>query len=94
MKLTMKSLVFLLVTLLWKSNSTYISIRGGVKPELLPMAYTKGWEVWTYENNMLTPVENDAEEGWVNPSSFTTLFLPSDLPKVTAVIVLRTLFTL
>ena len=57
-----------------------ISIRGHPKPQQLPFQSTIDWNIYTYENKCLTLVENDLTEGWVNPTSYDTLYLPSDLP--------------
>ena len=54
--------------------------------QTLPVAYSSRWKTWTCEltakkeQDVLIPVDNDDSEGWVNPNSFDTLFLPADLP--------------
>lgn len=58
-----------------------INIRGNLRPELLPTALTNSWTTWTCnENNNLEIVENDSNDGWLNPCSYEELFLPSDIP--------------
>lgn len=62
-----------------------ISIRGHPQPQMLPAAHCTSWPVWTCELNaldgqILEQVDNDSEDGWVNPTSFDSLFYPSDLP--------------
>jgi hypothetical protein len=61
-----------------------IKIKGHPRPQSLPMAMTKSWPVWTcdLENkaNPLTLVEGEEQGAWVNPTSYESLFLPSDLP--------------
>ena len=62
-----------------------ISIRGHPQPQMLPAAHCTSWPVWTCELNavdgqILQQVDNDAQDGWVNPTSFDSLFYPSDLP--------------
>lgn len=56
----------------------------------MPIAHCNNWPIWTCDFNsvdgqILSQVEDsnnndNNEEGWVNPNSFHTLFLPSDLP--------------
>ena len=86
------SLSFILCFLLlckgtWQSNpgTRSISVRGHPQPQMLPIAHCASWPVWTCElsNNagqLLVPVDANADDGWVNPTSFDTLFYPSDLP--------------
>jgi hypothetical protein len=62
-----------------------ISIRGHPQPQMLPAAHCTSWPVWTCDLNardgqILELVDEDADEGWVNPTSFDSLFYPSDLP--------------
>jgi hypothetical protein len=69
-----------------------VSIRGHAQVQSLPISYVQSWKTWTCElskkksEELLVPVEMDASDGelqpksWVNPTSFDTLFLPSDLP--------------
>lgn len=66
------------------SNANTISIRGNTRPQYLPRAMASSWPSWTFENGNLNKVDDDGEEGWVNPSSFESLYLPSDLPKPAA----------
>lgn len=60
-----------------------IKIRGSGKPcEYLPLGAPKSWRIWTLSNEEgLTEVETEGFDGltWVNPTSFSELFLPSDL---------------
>ena len=70
---------------LQSSPTKSISIRGHPQPQMLPIAHCSSWPVWTCElgarnGQILVPVDNDSEEGWVNPTSFDSLFYPSDLP--------------
>ena len=62
-----------------------ISIRGHPQPQMLPLAHCQSWPVWTCElgalnGQILVPVDNDSDDGWVNPTSFDSLFFPADLP--------------
>lgn len=69
-------------------STQLIKIRGSGKPcEYLPLNAPKSWRVWTLSNEEgLVEVETEGFDGlsWVNPTSFTELFLPSDLspPKM------------
>ena len=68
------------------SLPTNIKIRGHSQVQTLPASYSSRWKTWTCElsankeQDVLLPVDNDDAEGWCNPSSFDTLFLPADLP--------------
>ena len=63
-----------------------IKIRGHGQAQILPATYSSRWKTWTCElsatkeEDVLLPVDNNDDEGWCNPSSFDTLFLPADLP--------------
>lgn len=60
-----------------------ISIRGHSIAQSLPAKITENWNVWTYdiEQRLLTPVESPLDgDGWVNPTTFDSLYLPEDLP--------------
>ena len=65
-----------------------IKIRGSGKPcEYLPLAAPKSWRIWTLSDEEgLNEVETERFDGlsWVNPTSFSELFLPADLspPKM------------
>jgi hypothetical protein len=70
-----------------------ITIRGHAQPQTLPATYASSWPVWTCElagidGPTLVPVEQPGSvgdgEGWINPTSYDTLYLPSDLPTPTA----------
>lgn len=56
---------FILLYLQCKSstmpNSNMVSIRGHVQSQALPMAMTKQWPVFTYENNELLRVESELD---------------------------------
>ena len=76
--------------------SQFIKIRGNVGisgvPEKVPSQLTKSWSIWTFEDNArLEKVEDESDNerkgdgheddlGWVNPTSYDDMFLPSDLP--------------
>ena len=64
-----------------------IAIRGHPKVQQIPFTYPQLWKTWTCElsalhpQDILKPIEDEQNGGgWVNPTSFDTLFLPSDLP--------------
>ena len=59
----------------------------------LPITHTKSWSCWTFEDNVrLEKVEDESDNedsnvddvdnkiGWVNPTSYDNMFLPTDLP--------------
>lgn len=65
------------------SSISTISIRGHPETQKLPISLSRQWKVYTYDFQELTSVENedlDDQKGWIYPSSFDTLYLPSDLP--------------
>jgi hypothetical protein len=70
-----------------KAVPNMISIRGTVAPQMLPYSLTSQWPTWTYltDTDVLERVEDDLKEGWVQPTSYDKLFLPSDLPPPIAV---------
>lgn len=57
-----------------------ISIRGNSQMQYLPRSMASSWPSWTFENGRLDRVDDDGNDGWVNPTSFENLYLPSDLP--------------
>lgn len=61
-----------------------ISIRGGNIHQQLPITLTSSWATWTleYENNCINlfKVEDSISEGWIQPTTYSKLYLPSDLP--------------
>ena len=73
-------------------SPSLIAIKGHSKAQSLPQSLVINWKSWTFDStsDTLIPVENDEDEGWVNPTSFNQLFLPSDLPlpKVIVAIVI------
>ena len=74
--------VEIVVALSLKSNHL-IAIKGHPTLQNLPQSTTAGWNIWTFDSmiNQLTPVEGKEEgDGWIRPTSFNKLFLPSDLP--------------
>lgn len=78
-------LLLILAPTYQSSFQTSISIRGHPQPQMLPSAHCTSWPVWTcelsgFDAQTMQPVDNDADEGWVNPTSFDSLFYPSDLP--------------
>lgn len=63
-------------------SRSFVSIRGHPQSQRLPLSHTKHWDVYTYTFNDLKLVENeDSEKGWIYPTSYDTLYLPSDLPR-------------
>ena len=75
----------------------FINIRGNVgtgMSEKLPVALTRSWSCWTFEDSVRLEKVEDASDnegsdedgsiddtiGWVNPMSYDDLFLPADLP--------------
>jgi hypothetical protein len=63
-------------------SRSFISIRGHPQSQRLPISHTKHWDVYTYDFNDLNMVESqNSEDGWIYPTSFDTLYLPSDLPR-------------
>jgi hypothetical protein len=61
--------------------ASIISIRGYTKAQSIPRVSTKSWRTWTFEDNKIVLVENEGDEdGWVNPTSYDSLYFPSDLP--------------
>lgn len=80
-------LLVLVVLIIFESISSslqFVSIRGGNSIQSLPINMAKSFNTYTYnEQTMnLEKVENDLsdETGWCNPTSFTELYLPKDLP--------------
>mmetsp|Transcript_11309 Transcript_11309/g.18979 ORF Transcript_11309/g.18979 Transcript_11309/m.18979 type:complete len:315 (+) Transcript_11309:31-975(+) len=66
-----------------RPETAFISIKGHPQLQTLPSSMTSNWDTWTLEpNNELWRVDNqnDGEDGWVMPTSYDNLFLPSDLP--------------
>jgi hypothetical protein len=63
-------------------NSKFIKIKTSGRCEYLPTTAVKSWQIWTYSENILNEVETEGYggKGWVNPTSFDELYLPSDLP--------------
>lgn len=59
-----------------------IHIRGHYQLQRLPTSLTSSWPIWTLQqHNVLTPVETHLSgDGWLDPSSYSSLYLPSDLP--------------
>lgn len=60
-----------------------ITIRGGPVVQKLPMSYMRSTPILTFDplTEQFTKIENEQTgNGWVNPSSFSELYLPSDLP--------------
>ena len=70
--------------------SSLISIKGHPKAQSLPQSLVSNWKCWTFDSSSktLTSVENEVEDGWINPTSFNQLFLPSDLPLPHVVIII------
>lgn len=70
-----------------KSSVKSISIRGHPQAQQLIESHTRSWNIFTYENNVLQLENNgiidleDSPSSWVYPTSYDTLYLPSDLPK-------------
>lgn len=61
----------------------FIHIRGHNHLQRLPSEMASSWQTWTLNANAgsLVPVENHiSSEGWVNPTSYGSLYLPADLP--------------
>lgn len=66
-----------------------ISLRGGDVVQRLPRGLTSSWNIWNYDihSNQLDKVENDNDlnnevgSSWINPTTYDSLFLPSDLPN-------------
>ena len=68
----------------------FINIRGNVGAygvsEKLPVALTKSWSCWTFQDNVRLEKVEDARDneddvsGWVDPVSYDNMFLPADLP--------------
>lgn len=76
----------LTLTLLGLCHCTFVNIRGGdTGLQRLPKTFTNSWRIWTYDihKNVLTPVENgqETQDGWTNPTSYDSLYLPADLPS-------------
>jgi len=75
-----------------KPVETLVSIRGNQKNQAIPFSLTYNWAVYTVDfstKSLLQQVEipgssyddtTGIQETWVNPTSYTNLFLPSDLP--------------
>ena len=88
-----KILVVLVVIMIINSSISsslqFISIRGGNNVQSLPIHMAKSFNVFTFneESRNLERVENDLSDttGWCNPTSFTDLYLPKDLPIPKAV---------
>lgn len=69
-----------------QAAKSMITIRGGGLVERLPLAYMRSVSVHTFEpgTSVFSRVEDDLTEGegegFVNPTSFSELYLPADLP--------------
>jgi len=65
-------------------SPSLITIKGHETVQHLPKSLVNNWKTWTYRtvSGELVSVENpiDDGDGWVNPTTFDRLFLPSDLP--------------
>eukprot|EP01038_Epipyxis_sp_PR26KG_P014243 gene14243-19111_t len=74
------SIIFFII--LQYAGSNFVSIRGHEISQKIPFTLTTSWPVWTFEQDkVLSKVESPLEgEGWVNPSSYDSLYFPSDLP--------------
>jgi len=84
-------LLELLLVSLSLSSISLISIRGGNSVQSLPISMARSFNCYTF-NDMTRELDrvegtsdSDSNEGWVNPTSFTELYCPKDLPlpKVT-----------
>ena len=62
----------------------FIKIRGSGKPcEYIPSGASKSWRIWTFSRQgKISEVETEGFQGesWVDPTSYSDLFLPADLP--------------
>jgi len=75
-----------------KAVEALVSIRGNQRNQAIPWSMTHNWAVYTVDfgaKALLQQVEipgssydetTGIQEGWVNPTSYTNLFLPADLP--------------
>ena len=82
----MMVLVILLLVSLSLSSLSLISIRGGNSLQSLPLNMAKSFTTYTFDDITYnvdrvegTAISSDTE-GWVNPTSFTELYCPKDLP--------------
>lgn len=59
----------------------FIHIRGDSQLQKLPTSLISQWNIWSLEGENLIPIESASSgEGWLQPTSFDSLYLPSDLP--------------
>ena len=63
--------------------SSVVTIKGSAQLQHLPYSLTNGWRAFTVDLQKRSIEEVDIpseDSSWVNPSSYSDLFLPSDLP--------------
>jgi len=63
------------------NSRNFVHIRGDSQLQKLPTSLISQWKIWSLEGDTLLPIEsvNDGD-GWLQPTSFDALYLPSDLP--------------
>lgn len=79
------SLYLALLSLFYSVSVGYefIHIRGHDRLQKLPVTLTKSWKVWTFDSitEQLDSVETvQTGDGWLDPTTFSQLYLPADLP--------------
>lgn len=70
------------------TRNTVAVAAGGMSVQQLPISMASAWPVWVALPDSKTllrvPAAGDEAEGWVAPLTFEQLWLPEDLPSVTA----------
>ncbi|KAJ1391378.1 hypothetical protein B484DRAFT_459500 [Ochromonadaceae sp. CCMP2298] len=63
------------------AQTSVVAIKGHPQLQALPLSMMDSWSTWTLDGQEFYKVEQPSDgEGWIDPSSMDSLYLPADLP--------------